>query len=216
MADAVARMMSKTTYLWALPERRLVYVSPNTDIIGVPAGELQQITDLGTLVTENQTLKAVADELKSEFSSLDKGWVDEVVIYLNFHIGHGSKGRLINHKITPIAIDATGEPQLLFGIVSPSVHRDERYIFYKVETHNIFRHYNFSTGHFENTLRIHISPHEREMLTLSAAGYRIDDVATRMCRSRDAVLYYRKEIYRKLGVTNIVEAIAHAEHYGII
>ena len=37
-----------------------------------------------------------------------------------------------------------------------------------------------------------------------------------MYRSRDAVLYYRKEVCRKLGVTSIVEAIAHAEHYGMI
>jgi len=51
---------------------------------------------------------------------------------------------------------------------------------------------------------------ELEVLSLSAAGLTMTEVADRMCRSLDSIKTYKRHAFDKLGVANITEAISRA------
>lgn len=52
---------------------------------------------------------------------------------------------------------------------------------------------------------------ELEVLRLSAAGFTMNEIADRMCRSLDSIKTYKRHAFKKLGVANITEAVSRAE-----
>ena len=61
-----------------------------------------------------------------------------------------------------------------------------------------------------------LTRHEREVLTLAAAGYSNARIAEVMWVAPQAIRLYLSNIFRKLRVKNRVGAIRTAEHYGLI
>ncbi len=51
---------------------------------------------------------------------------------------------------------------------------------------------------------------EKSVITLSIQGYIMSEIADKMCMSPDTIKKYRKQLFEKLGVRNITEAIIAA------
>ena len=109
----------------------------------------------------------------------------------DFHITHGDRLLLVNHKITPLAMTPEGRVWLALCTVSLSPHKE--------------------AGHI-----ITLKPEEKQILTLSAQGYTMKEIAEKMLRSFDTVKFYRRQIFEKLDVQNITEALALATSYGLV
>jgi len=54
------------------------------------------------------------------------------------------------------------------------------------------------------------------ILLLSTQGYSMDEIAERICISLDTVKFHKKNIFEKLQVKNIVEAIIFAANYKLL
>ncbi|MBQ3632216.1 MAG: response regulator transcription factor, partial [Prevotella sp.] len=50
----------------------------------------------------------------------------------------------------------------------------------------------------------------------SAQGYTMKEISDHICRSFDTVKFYRRQLFEKLDVANITEAIAFATNYGLL
>ena len=51
---------------------------------------------------------------------------------------------------------------------------------------------------------------EKAVITLSIQGYTMTEIGDKMCLSPETINKYRKQIFEKLGVRNITEAIIAA------
>jgi len=56
-----------------------------------------------------------------------------------------------------------------------------------------------------------LSQRQREILRLLGQGLTAKEVADRLGLKQDTVTSYRKDIFRRLGVTKLVEALARAQ-----
>ena len=63
---------------------------------------------------------------------------------------------------------------------------------------------------------ITLSETERDVLRLSAQGYTMNDIADRLCKSVDTIKACKRNLFAKMGVKNIAEALFHATNYQMI
>lgn len=221
MAEAVARMTFAWVYLWDESRQRFLYISASSDLFGsLSATRLMAMSldEFKAMVPDDdlRLLRQVFQSIKANYSRIPVSLRSEMVLYLNFQIGHGNRGILFNLKISWLDFDDYGYPNIIFGIGTPSVHRTERNIFLKIESADVFRTFDSETGLWNETYRINVTDDERRMLRLSKSGFSAMEIASIMNKSADTVNFYRKSVYKKLGVKNISEAVSHAVHYGII
>ena len=144
----------------------------------------------------------------------------------DFHITHGDRLLLVNHKITPLAMTDGGRVWLALCTVSLSPHKDAGHIEFfqffdkrsdKVDYHTgEKREYSLEGHRWKSRETITLKPEEKQILTLSAQGYTMKEIAEKMLRSFDTVKFYRRQIFEKLDVQNITEALALATNYGLI
>ena len=57
---------------------------------------------------------------------------------------------------------------------------------------------------------------ERDVLRLSAQGYTMNDIADRLCKSGDTIKACKRNLFAKIGVKNIAEALFYATNYQMI
>ena len=155
----------------------------------------------------------------------------------DFHITHGERLRvlakasepvragerssgirllLVNHKITPLAMTPEGRVWLALCTVSLSPHKEAGHIeFFQFHTGEK-REYSLEAHRWKNRETITLKPEEKQILTLSAQGYTMKEIAEKMLRSFDTVKFYRRQIFEKLDVQNITEALALATNYGLV
>ena len=145
----------------------------------------------------------------------------------DFHITHGERLRvgdqrsgirllLVNHKITPLAMTTEGRVWLALCTVSLSPHKEAGHIeFFQFHTGEK-REYSLEAHRWKSRETITLKPEEKQILTLSAQGYTMKEIAEKMLRSFDTVKFYRRQIFEKLDVQNITEALALATNYGLV
>ena len=61
-----------------------------------------------------------------------------------------------------------------------------------------------------------LKPEEKQVLALAARGNSIHDISEQMYRSVDTIKLYRRNLFEKLNVTSITEAVAFASNYGLL
>lgn len=221
MAKSFSLMTSAVVYLWDNVNNRFLYLSGNSDLLGgmkaasiMQTGHDQLISMIPT--DDLRLLRDVKTSFENNYHRIPKELRYEIVLYLNYHIGNGNRKMLISNRLTCVDIDEDGSPRIILGLATPSVHRSERYVFLKIESTDTFLYFNSESQQWEDTVRIRVNEDERRMLYLSKSGYSAKDIAMMMNKSTDTVNFYRKSVYDKLGVKSIIEAVQHAEYYGII
>ena len=169
----------------------------------VPEDELPMLTELN----------------RSGFRAFDEVAVENrrhCMMSYDFHICTNDRLLLINHKITPLVLTEDGRTWLALCTVSLSAHKEAGHIeFFQFATGEK-RAYSLQAHRWEDSTTIILKPEEKQVLTLSAQGYTMKEIAGLMFRSIDTVKFYRRCIFEKLGVKNITEALALATNYGLL
>ena len=62
------------------------------------------------------------------------------------------------------------------------------------------REYSLESHRWKSRETITLKPEEKQILTLSAQGYTMKEIAGQMLRSFDTVKFYRRQIFEKLDV----------------
>ena len=115
---------------------------------------------------------------------------------------------LVNLKFTPIDLNTKGEVLLALCVLSLAPSKNKRDLY--IARSNSSECWNFSAKPRKWVRREDptLNTHELEVVILAAQGYSIRAIANKMCKSIDTIKGYRKEVFRKLEVSNISEAIS--------
>jgi len=63
---------------------------------------------------------------------------------------------------------------------------------------------------------VNLSDDERTMLRLTMQGHSLEQIGGIMFKSMETIKFYRRQVFLKLNVKNISEAVAYATHYCLI
>lgn len=123
---------------------------------------------------------------------------------------------LINHKLTPLQLTSDKKIWKAMCIVSISHHKNPGNIcIYKQGTREIWM-LDLQTNTWDKSEKPQLSKRETEVLRLHAQGLTINEIAEKIAVSPDTVKYYRRRIFERLNVENMVEALSYAIHNKMI
>ena len=151
-----------------------------------------------------------------EFSRIDLANKMEFVISYDFHFVQNGRSRMVNHRLTPLALNPQGQLWLALASFSLSPRKDFGNVrMWRVtESGNGIvgnrdvREYSLVDGKWHNSTPIVLTETEQQLLMMSAQGYTTEEIANRLFRTADTMKYHRKKLFRKLGVESISEALA--------
>jgi DNA-binding CsgD family transcriptional regulator len=134
----------------------------------------------------------------------------------DFHILSIKKKLLVNHKITPLLLNELGQVWLALCTVSLSSHKEAGHIEFRRMGTSQHQVYSLTEHQWIPQEEIRLKTEEKEVLVLSARGYTMKEIAEKVCKSIDTVKFYRKQVFEKLEVENITEALSFAINYGLL
>lgn len=166
--------------------------------------------------TEKDILKDVQFMLTSGFAEIPLEDRRRLSMFLNFHINYDTHLIMVCHKLRFLDFNNDGNPRYMIGLVSPSVHSDGPVILAAIEDTDYVFSYSSENRRWEPLNVVHLSGDERSMLRLTMQGFSLDQIGRLMFKSVETIKFYRRQVFSKLGVKNISEAIAYATQYGMI
>ena len=220
-AEAFSRATYQSVYIIDYFKQNFLYVSPNALLIGDLTPD--EVYDLNyrfylNHVPKNE-LPLLLEINKAGFSFFEstppenrKDWY----IQYNFHVLNNNHPVLIHHKLTPLALTPDNRIWLAICVISISSHTAPG----QIEVHRMgsseFYKYNLKTKRWDKQSEPTLTESEKSVITLSTQGFTMTEIAEKMCLSPDTIKKYRKQIFEKLGVRNISEAIVAATNNKLI
>ena len=131
-------------------------------------------------------------------------------ISYDFHIRHKYGMFLINHKFTPIRLACNGNIWLAVCVVSLASHRDVGNVEAHIDGRDGYWIYSFKEKKWRKHGLTPLSEREKEVLFSAAQGYNSNEIAKNLCISRDTVKFHRKNLFKKLNVNKMTEALLEA------
>lgn len=200
----------------------VTYVSPYSKLFKkVPAfgqdeAKLPQIVEAVSGKSGVSALPIISDVIATECKNAGKDGKPNVsfVTDLPMIINEGRTNA--SYRISPLDYSASGELARAVVVVGLSAGKLKRKILEIDSTTDLRRVYDMDMRVWADLKANLLTPIEKSVLWLSAQGLSVDVIAESLNKSKDAVKSVRKRIFSKLGVDNIVEAIAEAATYRYI
>lgn len=221
VAKAFERSMYQSVYIIDYYKKEFLYVSNNiTRLCGEDA---KKIKDFGYKFyfdyVPSEELRMLLDINNSGFMLFETfpfGERGEYIISYDFHIKKGNRKRLINHKLTPIVLTKDGKIWLAICIISLASNNKPGNVFIKKPGASTFYEYDLTTKKWNRKDEIVLSDMEREILSLSSQGYTMNEIAGIIFKSIDTVKTYKRNLFSKMEVKNIVEALTYAQNHQLL
>lgn len=153
----------------------------------------------------------------SFFKGLKKEDRLKYTVSYDFHLKQPT-GRLclLNHKLKPVFLDRTGNVWIALCIVSISSNSKSGNISFNSKELKKHFEFNIEKSQWEGGTEVKLNLREKEILLLSAQGLTMKSIADRLFLSIDTIKFHKKNIFLKLRVKSISEAIAAAMNRGVI
>lgn len=218
---AFVRTTYQHVYIIDYHRRNFVYVSNNIEkLCGADA---QKIKNPGyRLYIDNvplEDLKMLLEINNYGFKLFETFPIEERTRYTisyDFHINKDNRRRLINHKLTPLVLTESGKLWLALCTISLASGTTSGNVIMKKAGAPVFYEYCFRSHKWLENQEISLSDSEREVLSLSAQGYTMNDIADYLYKSVDTIKAYKRNIFQKMKVKNIVEALTYAQNHQLI
>lgn len=138
-------------------------------------------------------------------------------ITYDFHlVNKDGKHILINHKLTPLFLTSDDQLWKAMCIVSISHHKNAGNVCIHKQGTDETWELNIENNVWRKSEKPKLTKREIEILRLHAQGLTINQIAEKIFVSSDTVKYYRRRIFERLGVSNIVEALSYTVNNKII
>lgn len=190
-------------YLCGLEPEQLMEAGYQMYIDHVPDADLQMLLEVNKKGFDLFNELPVGDRLDSTIS-------------YDFHLTNGRHSRLIHHHLTPILLSDDGRIWLALCTVSLAATDEPGHIIMQKNGERGYYEYSTLRHKWEKKEGITLSETERDVLRLSAQGYTMNDIADRLCKSVDTIKACKRNLFAKMGVKNIAEALFHATNYQMI
>ncbi len=154
------------------------------------------------------------------FDFYDKLLMEERLFYTisyDFHLKNKEgKTILVNQKLTPIYLNSEGKIWKAVCIVSLSTEQKSGNIKVYKQGNNEKFSYDLENDFWKKEEKINLSTREKEILSYSARGFSVGQIAETIFVTADTVKFHRKRMFEKLGVSNISKAIFFATNNKLI
>jgi len=138
-------------------------------------------------------------------------------ITYDFHlVNQEGKPVLINHRLTPLFLTGEGRIWKAMCLVSISSHKSAGNVYIHKQGTDDTWELSITNGVWRKSEKPKLSKREIEILQLYAQGLTINQIADKIFVSSDTVKYYRRRIFERLGVSNVVEALSYTVNNKII
>lgn len=132
----------------------------------------------------------------------------DVTISYDFRITHKNRlTTMINHKLTPVQFSSDGDIWLALCMVNPSFREKSGNVLISMNGLVQRYSYSFDSRKWKKTETISLTPREKDILQLAIQGCSNEDIARQIFVEVDTIKFHKKNIFRKLDVKNISEAI---------
>lgn len=220
-AEALERCTNNCIYIIDYFKEELIFVSDNID--KVCGKDAQSIKKLGLnfyqkfVPNEEFVMISSADKsLKCLLNSFTINERKNILVMSCFHMQENNCRRLINHKYTPIIFDSSGKIRLALCAISLATGNTPGKIVVKQKGSNEYYLYSHINHKWTKNYEVEITKKERDVLLLSMQGYTMDSIAEIMCKSVDTIKTYKRNLFKKMNVKNIAEALAFAQNHMLI
>lgn len=119
---------------------------------------------------------------------------------------------LINHKLTPFFLTDDGKIWKAICMVSLSNAQSSGNVVVSKDGSDDLWTYDVEADKWIMEGKKKLSQREHEILSLSASGLKITEIADKIFVTSDTVKFHRKKLFEKIGVNNIAEALAYAKN----
>lgn len=189
--NAIIRMTDKSLYIVDYYKNKLLYVSTNPLFLcGYSVEEVLKLSHVFYIKHVPLQEQAMLTEInKAGFDFYDKVPTEErfdYTISYNFHLMTEKKEILINHKITPVCLTDDGKIWLAACCVSlPTQNMIGNIEMCKINEATSWK-YSLENHCWEKAEKgVTLDERERDILSLSAQGYIMKEIADRLCLSLD-------------------------------
>lgn len=123
---------------------------------------------------------------------------------------------LVNHKLKPLLLDEYSNPWIVLCLVSASPHSSPGNVQFRSNELQKRYDYDINKNAWEAATITKLNRREKEILMLTAQGYTIAQIASKLFISIDTIKFHRKNTFNKLGVKRISEALSTAVEQSLI
>jgi DNA-binding CsgD family transcriptional regulator len=134
----------------------------------------------------------------------------------DFHLLNGTHQMLVHHQITPLMLLNAGEVWLAACAVSLSSHSNAGNLIMRKIGQADFWEYAFDDHAWHMNVGAKLNVREKNILSLSARGYTVPEIADKLHVSQETIKTNKKNLFEKLDVENIVEALIFATNYKLL
>lgn len=219
--DALARTTYQSIYIIDYYRRNFLYVSDNPLFLCGHTSE--EVRELGYMFYLNHVPSGEQNMLteinKAGFNFFDKIPIEERLNYTisyDFHLKMNKKEILINHKLTPVLLANDGRIWLAACTVSLSAYNSPGHIELRKAGSTEYWIYSLEKHRWIENKGIVLNEKEKDILTLSAQGYTMNEIADKLCLAIDTIKFYKRRLFDKMEVKNITEALSFATNYKLL
>lgn len=139
-------------------------------------------------------------------------------IVFSFHFNHefGGEKKVCHRRMTPLALTEDGDLWLVLCTTSLSSIKHLGYYEMKIHGENEYLQYYPDKDRWYHKEGEVLTFAEKKILYLSSQGYTMKEIATIFNKSEDSIKLYKREMFKKLDVNSITEAVFAAINYNKI
>lgn len=220
--DAISRSSGQSLYVIDYCNRGFIYVSPSSLFLN--GHTVDEVLKMGYLYYEKnlppEDLSMLLEINNQGFDFFYNHPVEErlkFTISYDFRLIQSNNFKvMVNHKLTPIMLTPKGDIWLALCVVSLSTKDKPGNVFINKDGILHRYSYSFEGRRWKMDEIISLSSREREILQLSMQGMSNDQIADTVFIDLNTVKFHKKNIFKKLEVKNIAEAIIFAQNNNII
>ncbi len=217
-AKAIARLSCQSVYIFDYFKNEFLYLSDHPLFLcGQKADYVKRqgfdffINNLP--MTEVHMLAKVHTAGFRFFNNLSHEEKLHHSVTCNFHLLHKSGQILVSHKITPILLDEIGSIWLAMGNVSMASERSTGNVEI-INSRSLTKYrYDFDRDEWKPEKHFFVTTREKEIIMLSAQGLTNKEICLKLNLTEAAIKFHKSKLFKKLGVSNMVEVISFATNH---
>ena len=166
-------------------------------------------------ILDERQLSYLSNILKSYFA-LQKNYthIESSVLHFDFSINTSLCKQMIHASLTPCLIDSNKHITLGICMLTYSTRKQIGNALVKLS--GVDYHFELRNDKWVQTNNSHLTDMEKIIIGQSANGKSIANIAEYLSVSIATIKTHRTNIFKKLGVNNIIEAIQYVESYNLI
>ncbi|MFX1708293.1 helix-turn-helix transcriptional regulator [Chitinophaga sp. CC14] len=213
---AFARLSYESIYVIDYKDMSFEYVSENPLFLcGYSAAEVLQLGyEFYFRQVPPQDMELLSQLNEAGFEFYAQLPVEERILYsitYDFHLRHkNGKQILINHKLTPLFLTPEGKMWKSMCVVSLSRQQAAGNVRIYRQGSNEMWELSIGKKSWQKLVKPSLTERELDVLRLHAQGFSIDQIAEKLFVAPDTVKYYRRKIFERLEVGNVMDALSFA------